>query len=121
MANSWLYTPIPLHRYTHSLSWLSMDVSRNRGKAYRHFSTSRILSVLTSNVFKSGRCDDEDRHLRLKGLDLAGQFSARNIVEAAIEHDATYSRKSLKEFKGLLPAVRRQYVELGGFDHKLSR
>src|SRR5580658_7117369 len=64
--------------------------------------------------------DDDDRNLWLKGLDLLGQLTARYILDAAVEHDSVYSRKSSEDLKGLFAAVRREDVELGGFDHKLA-
>ena len=71
-------------------------------------------------AIKAGRCDDNDGHLRLKLFEFDGQLFARNIVEAAVEHDAADSRKSGEDVKGFLTAVRRNDVELGGFDHKLA-
>jgi len=79
---------------------------------------NQVVGVGTT--IEARRCDHDDGDLWLKLFDFSGDFVARYVVEAAVEHDATDGRKSGEDVQGLLAAVRRYNVEFCGFDHQLA-
>ncbi len=78
------------------------------------------LIVGLGTSIEARRCDHNDGNLWLKLLDFGGQFAARDIVEAAVKHDAADGRESGEDVEGLLAAVCRNDVELSRFDHQLA-
>jgi len=67
------------------------------------------------------RCrDNDDRNAWLNDLELSGYDVAGYVIETTIEDDTTDGGESGEDVEGFLAAVRREDVELGGFDHQLA-
>lgn len=78
------------------------------------------LVVGGGTAFEAWSGNDDDWNHRLKKFDFLGDFVAGDVVEAAVEDDATDGWETGEEFERLLATVGRDDVELGCFDHKLA-
>ena len=78
------------------------------------------MMVGGGTTFEAWSGDYDDWNHRLKKFDFLGDFVAGDVVEAAVEDDATDGWKTGEDFESFLAAIGREDVELGGFDHKLA-